>query len=188
MGTCSDGGTDAGLSTGTGTGDEVDGSGGAHDAPVLAPIPGALIARSGARTAAALLGELSDRLRGLGAVTPGFRDAVIAREESYPTGLPTVIGTAIPHTDPEHVRVPGVAVATLAAPVEFRQMGAPAQTVAVRLVVMLVLDADGLHTQPLRLQRLIGRLQDEAAVTEVLAAHDDADLTARVSGWLAGGA
>lgn len=146
-------------------------------------LPGAVIARLEAADDETVLRALAARLRERGQVTDSFEAAVLAREAAHPTGLPTTIPSAIPHTDPEHVRVPGLAVATLAAPVPFREMGAADRRVAAELVVMLVLgDA---HGQLAALQLLMARLQDEAAVREVLAAPDDAELDRRARAWLA---
>ncbi|MBM7502343.1 PTS system galactitol-specific IIA component [Brachybacterium muris] len=131
----------------------------------------------------AVLRALAARLHASGAVTDGFEAAVLERERTYPTGLPTVIPAAIPHTDPEHVIEPGIAVATLREPVAFGEMGGSGEaTVPVRLVVMLVLREA--QAQLEALQRLIQALQDEAAVRTVLDATDDADLERRVRQWL----
>lgn len=130
-----------------------------------------------------VLRTLAARLLASGAVTAGFEAAVLERERRYPTGLPTVIPAAIPHTDPEHVIEPGIAVATLREPVDFGEMGGSGDaTVPVRLVVMLVLREA--HAQLDALQHLIQALQDEAAVGTVLEATDDADLEQRVRQWL----
>lgn len=131
----------------------------------------------------AVLRALAARLHASGAVTDDFEAAVLERERQYPTGLPTVIPAAIPHTDPQHVIEPGIAVATLCEPVDFGEMGGSGDaTVPVRLVVMLVLREA--HAQLEALQRLIQALQDEAAVRTVLTATDDADLERRVRQWL----
>lgn len=149
----------------------------------FAVLPGAVIARLEAEDDAAVLRALSARLRAQGHVTDSFEAAVLAREEAYPTGLPTTIPSAIPHTDPEHVLTPGLAVATLAAPVAFREMGSVDRRVDAEVVVMLVLrDA---HSQLAALQLLMARLQDEGAVREVLVAADDAELDRRARAWLA---
>lgn len=148
-------------------------------------LDGAVMARLEAATDGEVLRALSDRLQAAGHVTETFADAVRAREERHPTGLPTAIPTAIPHTDPEHVLNPGLALATLARPVAFGEMGRTDGTrVDVRLVVMLVL-ADP-HSQLAALQHLIARLQDADAVRELLAAADDTDLRRRVERWLGG--
>ncbi|MDO5662335.1 MAG: PTS sugar transporter subunit IIA [Brachybacterium sp.] len=146
-------------------------------------IDGAAIARLEASTAEEVLRALADRLDAAGAVTGSFTESVLAREQKYPTGLPTVVPTAIPHTDPEHVLTPGIAVATLARSVAFGEMGSSDRQVPAELVVMLVLNDPSAQLEAL--QTLISRLQDEAAVRQVLDAADDADLARRVGAWLA---
>jgi len=75
-------------------------------------------------------------------VAATFAAAALAREKRSPTGLPFEgIAVAIPHAEPEHVVSPAVVIASLAAPVAFRQMGSPGVRVSVGLVVMPALSA-----------------------------------------------
>jgi PTS system galactitol-specific IIA component len=75
-------------------------------------------------------------------VAPTFAAAALAREKRSPTGLPFGdVGVAIPHAEPEHVKTPAIVIASLAAPVSFRQMGSPKTLVPVTLVVMPALSA-----------------------------------------------
>lgn len=150
----------------------------------LTLLDGAVLAHLEATTDEEVLSALAERLHAAGHVADTFRDAVLKRERRFPTGLPTAIPTAIPHTDPEHVTHPGLALATLAHPVAFGEMGGSGQSrVEVALVVMLVLqDA---HSQIAALQHLIARLQDADAVRALLASADDADLRHRAEQWLA---
>lgn len=115
-----------------------------------------------------------------------FGPAVIAREERFPTGLPTPVPSAIPHSDPQHVLHAGVAVAALASPVDFAEMGGGKATVAARLVVMLCM-TDG-QAQVGALQTVLARLRDEAGCLALLqAAQDDPDqLEPLVRDWLSG--
>lgn len=148
-------------------------------------LPGASICGLVATDATSVLTALSTRLRDLGAVTGSFEQAVLLREQKHPTGLPTIVPAAIPHTDPEHVIIPGLAVSTLRDNVTFGEIGSSGdRTVEAALVVMLVL-ADA-HSQLAALQNLVSRLQDPEAVRTVLAAEDDADLERRAREWLAG--
>lgn len=62
-------------------------------------------------------------LRDHGYVKDSFLSACIERERDFPTGLPTEIGVAIPHTGSEHVIVPSICVLRLEKPVFFRDMG-----------------------------------------------------------------
>jgi PTS system galactitol-specific IIA component len=101
------------------------------------------------------MAELAER-SGFGA--PTLRDALLAREETSPTGLPTVIPVAIPHADAEHVRRFGLAVALLDRPVRFGEMGTDDNQVDVRAVFMpLIPDAD---KQVGFLMSMIGMLKD----------------------------
>jgi PTS system galactitol-specific IIA component len=80
---------------------------------------------------------LSRELCRAGAVRDTFEGAAVARERRSPTGLPFEGGpVALPHAEPEHVLSPALAVATLARPVRFREMGSPAVALDVTLVVM----------------------------------------------------
>jgi galactitol PTS system EIIA component len=148
-------------------------------------LPGASIVGLEADDAPAALRALSGRLREIGAVTDSFEAAVLLREEKHPTGLPTIVPAAIPHTDPEHVLTPGFAVAIPKHPVAFGEIGSSGErTIWAELIVMLVL-ADA-HSQLTALQTLVARLQEPDGVREVLAASDDADLERRAREWLAG--
>lgn len=135
--------------------------------------------------APSLLDDLATRLVDLGAVGPDFPAALRGREELYPTGLPTPVPTAIPHADPGHVRTPGLVVVTLARPVAFGEMGGEGSTVDVRLVAMPLLQDAATHLRAL--QGLMAVLRDDAAVTGLLEAPDDATLADRARGLLAGG-
>ena len=94
--------------------------------------------------------------------------------------------TAIPHADPEHVLTPGLALATLARPVPFGEMGTRDGTVDVRLVAMPLLTDAREHLEAL--QRLMGLLSDEAAVQDLLDATDDQQLRERAEVRLAAAA
>jgi activator of the mannose operon (transcriptional antiterminator) len=66
---------------------------------------------------ATVIRELGRKLLQQGYVKPGFIESVFEREEMGPTCLQG--GLAIPHADPQYVNKAGVAVATLAEPVEW---------------------------------------------------------------------
>ncbi len=84
-----------------------------------------------------VIAALAKLLREGGYVKDSFEKAALVREKRSPTGLPFAPwAVALPHAEPEHVVRPAIAVATLASPVAFRQMGSPAVTVPVSIVVM----------------------------------------------------
>ncbi len=61
-----------------------------------------------------VLEQMGQNLVELGRVKESFISAITAREDEYPTGLPTAgVAVAIPHTDVEHVREKTISIATL---------------------------------------------------------------------------
>ncbi|MEA4909418.1 MAG: PTS sugar transporter subunit IIA [Chloroflexi bacterium] len=98
--------------------------------------------------------EVLRRFAGLaeqeGFARDGFGDALIQREEEFPTGLPMQVPVAIPHAYPEYVLHPGVGVALLDPPVSFREMGGEEdQWLTVRLVVLMLVTDETAHTDDL---------------------------------------
>jgi PTS system galactitol-specific IIA component len=103
---------------------------------------------------------LAQKLLAAGRVRPSFEMAAIAREKRSPTGLPFPgHGVAMPHAEPEHVVTPALAIASLAKPVSFRQMGSPGVKLDVSLVVMPALTAK--EQAAGELARIVGLLQHE---------------------------
>ena len=85
--------------------------------------------------AIAILGQL---LHQKGYVRDTFVAAVLEREKTFATGLPTPeIQVAIPHADVEHVIRPAIAIGVLDEPVEFGEMGEPDSRLPVKIVFML---------------------------------------------------
>jgi PTS system galactitol-specific IIA component len=135
------------------------------------------IARLTAGSNEDVIRALAARLLAAGHVKPSFENAALARERRSPTGLPFPgVAVALPHAEPEHVASPAIAVASLVAPVTFRQMGNPAVKLEVSLVVMPALTAK--EQAASELSRLIQVLQDEALRGELVAAPDNAALCA----------
>jgi galactitol PTS system EIIA component len=66
-------------------------------------------------------------------------EAVIKRESEFPTGLPTLIPVAIPHTDSIHVNADGVGFFKLKNPIEFGEMGSLDDKVQVKMILPLLI-------------------------------------------------
>ncbi|MEG0377764.1 MAG: PTS sugar transporter subunit IIA, partial [Eubacterium sp.] len=98
-------------------------------------------------------------------VKDGFLEAVLKREEAYPTGLPTPIGVAIPHTEPEYIKEEGISVVVLREPVIFRGMGAPEEAVETSILFMLAIK-DG-DKQIVMLQKIVSLIQDEMVLHKI---------------------
>lgn len=74
-----------------------------------------------------------------GFVEQSWLAAVVDREKEFPTGLPTPIPVAIPHTDSIHVRTDGIGFFRLAHPVSFGEMGSTASNLDVSIIIPLLI-------------------------------------------------
>ena len=89
-----------------------------------------------------VLAEMAELLRKNGFVKDTYGEALIKREEEYPTGLETgEINVAIPHVDVKHVNEAAIAVGILKNPIDFNKMEEPENSTAVRIIIMLALDS-----------------------------------------------
>ena len=122
------------------------------------------------------LTQIDQHARARGVVGPQWLKAVKDREDVAPTGLPTSIPVAIPHTDPEHVITPGIGIFTFKNPVTFNEMGSLEATVDVQIVMPLFLQK--MEDQASLLAVLVTRLQDQDFMASLLAAGSDAALVA----------
>ena len=99
-----------------------------------------LVAELQAGSPADAIRQMAEILHEQGIVKPEFVQAVLAREEEYPTGIPVNIPVALPHTDADHCIRSAVIIGKLEQPVAFGMMGGEEdETVDVRLVFMLSL-------------------------------------------------
>jgi PTS system galactitol-specific IIA component len=139
-------------------------------------IPEAVLCHLQAADAADAIQRLAVILERKGFVKSTFSRAVLAREETMPTGLPldAPINAAMPHADIDHVIRPALAVATLEHPVFFRVMINPEETIPVSLVFLLALNEP--HAQIEMLQWVATILQNREAVERIWAASTDRDL------------
>lgn len=91
------------------------------------------------------------RLYQLGDVTDGFSRALIAREESYPTGLETMsLTAAIPHAEFQYVNRELVDITVFNSPVAFHRMDEPEIEVSVEVACMLLLKEPHAHLKALQ--------------------------------------
>ncbi len=133
--------------------------------------PDLCIARLEAASAEDVVRALAERLHAKGFVKDTFAKAALSREKRSPTGLPFPgVAVGLPHAEPEHVVSPAIAVATLAKPVTFRQMGSPGTKLTVSIVVMPAFTAK--EQAGAGLAGLIEKLQDDALRTKLVEAED----------------
>jgi PTS system galactitol-specific IIA component len=130
----------------------------------------------------AVITALGQRLHDAGCVRDTFVQAALDREAQLPTGLPLdgQYNAAIPHTDIEHVITPALALATLARPVEFRNMIDPDEAVPVQLVILMAMEEA--KSQVEMLQEIAGVLQDPDLIAKLVAAGDEAGVRRALEG------
>jgi PTS system galactitol-specific IIA component len=88
-----------------------------------------------------VLENLSNAAINAGYAKPGYYEAILKREEEYPTGLHTPeIEVAIPHADAEWANTPSLTIGLLEHPVTFRPMGGEGGDVAAEIVFMLTIN------------------------------------------------
>ena len=90
-------------------------------------------------SAADALGKIATSGYKLDLVEQSWLAAVVAREKEFPTGLPTPIPVAIPHTDSKYVKASGIGFFRLAQPVTFGEMGSTDSTVEVSIIIPLLI-------------------------------------------------
>ena len=79
--------------------------------------------------------QLGETLIKEGYAKESYIQALITREQEFPTGLDVDgVGVAIPHTDVSHVIKPGIAIAVLEKPIDFIQMGSDDDHVQVEII------------------------------------------------------
>lgn len=122
-----------------------------------------------------IIQALGDKLLTFGYVKESYVPAVIKREGIFPTGLPLGdINVAIPHTDVEHVNNPAIAMATLARPVFFGNMGDPGEMLEVSIVFLLAMKEP--HAQVNLLQNLVETFQNPEVLEFLLKAQDPKEI------------
>lgn len=119
--------------------------------------------------------RIVSRLQAGGYVKDTFLDALKAREETYPTALPTrPEAIAIPHSDAVHVITPFIAVTRLATPVTWHEMANNDATHPVRFIFLLGLTKDDGHVEVLQL--LLESFQDPSFMDTLSAARTEDEL------------
>lgn len=114
-----------------------------------------------------VLRQMAAALQEEGYVKDTFSDAIIHREEVFPTGLPMgEVNVAIPHTDPEHVNKAGFCLGILDKPVTFNVMGSDNEQVEVSALFMLAIKRK--EDQLDNLQKLIEICQDQEMLKVLL--------------------
>lgn len=113
-----------------------------------------------------LLREMADHLASEGRVKEEYGEAVISRENVYPTGIPAEpIAVAIPHSDRDYVLDTTILVAKLPQPVVFRRIDDGDLTVEVHVVFMLAVNSN--QGQLDTIARIMELIQDAELIKKI---------------------
>ena len=144
-------------------------------------VPGSVALHYAAADSKDVIAHLGKLLFEAGYVRETFVEAALDRESRLPTGLPLSgdVNAAIPHTEVEHVRKSGLALATLSAPVTFQNMVSPEEAVPCQLVFVMALDQPKAQIE--MLQEIAMVLQNPAIIQRLMSAGDFEDIRAAFS-------
>lgn len=144
-------------------------------------VPSSVALQYAASNSKDVIAHLGKCLFDAGYVRETFVDAALDRESKLPTGLPLSgdVNAAIPHTEVEHVLKPGLAMATLSAPVTFQNMVSPDEAVPCQLVFVMALDQPKAQVE--MLQEIAGILQNPEVINRLMSANDFEEVRATLS-------
>lgn len=139
-------------------------------------VPSSIALHYEANDSKEVITHLGTLLFDAGYVRETFVDAALDRESRLPTGLPLSgdVNAAIPHTEVEHVLKPGLAMATLSAPVTFQNMVSPQEAVPCQLVFVMALDQPKAQIE--MLQEIAGILQNPTVINSLISANSFEDI------------
>lgn len=119
------------------------------------------------KKASEALDILSDAMYRKGLVKEEYKAAVIEREGTFPTGIPTATPAAIPHTDAEHCTKTAMGVGLAKNPISFGVMGGDdGETVDLQLIFMLSLPEP--KNQVAVIQRVVKMLRDNVLMDRLV--------------------
>ncbi|WP_373481698.1 PTS sugar transporter subunit IIA [Acetobacterium sp.] len=100
-----------------------------------------------------------------GCITEDFVEAAVERERTFPTGLPTKIGVALPHTEAKYVLKESISIVTLKNTIVFAGMGNPKESIPVQIVFLLAINNP--EKQLRILQTIITIIQNEKMLIKI---------------------
>ena len=111
--------------------------------------------------------KLGAELKKRGNINDGWYDGISTREKNYPTGLHTeAAAIAIPHTDPQFIEKPYIAVIKPKTPIVFQPMAGMGDEVPAELIINLGVLRDG--GQVAVLQNLMNIFMNDDAVKDIM--------------------
>lgn len=103
-------------------------------------------------------------------IAEDYVKTVLEREKIFPTGLPSKIGTAIPHANSEDVFKSAISVLTLKDPLDFSEMGNPQKMLPVEIIFLLAVKDQAMQLEIL--QTIMKIIQDEKILEKIKGAQE----------------
>lgn len=126
--------------------------------------------------------KLGDILLERGNVNDGWYEGITTREKNYPTGLLTMgAGIAIPHTDPEFIENPYIAVIKPKTPIVFEAMAGMGDPVPAEIIINLGVLRDGGQVEVL--QNLMNIFMDEQKVADIMSQTTGEGMVQAITGY-----
>jgi len=111
--------------------------------------------------------KLSKNLLEKELVKDSYKDEVLKREDSFPTGLNSgYIRFAIPHTEAKHVNKTAMAIGVLKDEVPFKKMENSSESLEVKLVFLLAVNDPDKQVKVLR--KLMNGMQNKELVDKII--------------------
>lgn len=129
------------------------------------------------------LSFLSNQLFKKGYVKSEYQQAILDREKTYPTGLPSPgVNIAIPHADNNLVNETTIAIGILNDPVSFYSMENTTTELNVQIVMMLAIKEP--HGQIEMLQKVVAIIQNEELTKRITQTHDEKEVMTMLKPYL----
>ncbi|MBO1305350.1 PTS sugar transporter subunit IIA [Enterococcus sp. 669A] len=116
-----------------------------------------------------LIYQLAEEMAHYGMVGEGYGESVLEREREFPTGVPTPVPIAIPHSERSQIFKQGIGVAVLKESVKFASMENPDCFLDVKVVFMLAANLNNAHLDMIK--DVMEIIQDSAVVANLLKAE-----------------
>ena len=110
--------------------------------------------------------KCAEKLQEKGITDLGFAKFCKEREQTYPTGLPTIIPIAIPHAKYDNIKCNCICVMKLNNPVEFYRMDDSEEIINVKMIFNLAIKDPDKHLKIL--QKMMSVLTEEEVINQMI--------------------
>lgn len=137
--------------------------------------------KSSATSTTALFEDMHEILQNEGYVTEHFLEAIIAREQEFPTGIMTnSMPIAFPHVDAQYVKKNALIICTCHPPLMFNRMDEMQSTLDVKIAFILLIKESQIHMKTIA--ELTKIWQNEALLEFIYNANSNKEIIHWIEG------